>query len=144
MSNISVIGLNIKKIRTRQGISKYQLSKLAGVGSATISQIESGARQTLKGDTINKIADALHVSVNDLLREGDKLHLESDNACEILSMMCNSGFIKLDGVLLDRQECILLETAIGLSINGIRMRRHEIQRHELEKEYVKSQLKVIK
>lgn len=142
--NVSILGLNIKEIRTRQKISGSELAKRAGVGSATISQIENGTRQTLKGTTINKIADALHVSVNELLRDGDSVQIDTDDACDILSVLCSSGCAKLDGQLLDEGECILLENAIMLAINGLRMRRIELQHKLINRISSKKALKVIK
>lgn len=60
---------NIKKYRKKLRISQDKLSKLAGVTFHTISKIESGATPDPRIKTVRKIANALSVSVDDLLRE---------------------------------------------------------------------------
>lgn len=144
MNDISVLGKNIKVIRLKQGLSANKLAKKAGVGVATISQIETGSRQMLKGDTINKIATALNVRIEELLRNDEgSIQFESNDVCDILSIMC-SGYVELDGQELDGEECLLLKNAIQLCLNGVRMRRISIARSKIKFESVKENLKVIK
>jgi len=64
----STIGVNIKKQRERLGISQDKLSKLAGVTLHTITKIESGATPDPRIETVKKIAGALEVPVDELLR----------------------------------------------------------------------------
>ena len=64
-SNISD---NIKKYRNKAGISQDRLSKLADVTYNTIIKIESGANINPTIDTLPKIAKALNVSVDDLIK----------------------------------------------------------------------------
>ena len=49
-------------------ISQDKLSKLAGITLHTITKIESGATPDPRIETIKKIADALGVSVDNLLK----------------------------------------------------------------------------
>lgn len=65
---ISTIAKNMKKYRDKMGISQDKLSKLAGITLHTITKIESGATPDPRIETIRKIADALGVSVDDLLK----------------------------------------------------------------------------
>ena len=65
---ISTIAKNIKKYRNKMGISQDKLSKLAGITLHTITKIESGATPDPRIETIKKIADALGVSVDNLLK----------------------------------------------------------------------------
>jgi len=65
---ISTIAKNIKKYRNKMGVSQDKLSKLAGITSHTITKIESGATPDPRIETIRKIANALNVSVDDLLK----------------------------------------------------------------------------
>lgn len=65
----STIGKNIKKYREKLGISQDKLSKLAGITLHTITKIESGATPDPRIETVKKIADALGVSVDDLLKK---------------------------------------------------------------------------
>jgi len=64
----STIGVNIKKQRERLGISQDKLSKLAGVTLHTITKIESGATPDPRIETVKKIAGAIEVPVDELLR----------------------------------------------------------------------------
>jgi transcriptional regulator with XRE-family HTH domain len=64
----STIGKNIKKYREKLGISQDKLSKLAGITLHTITKIESGATPDPRIETVKKIADALGVSIDELLK----------------------------------------------------------------------------
>jgi len=64
----STIGKSIKKYRQKLGISQDKLSKLAGMTFQTITKIESGATPDPRIETVKKIADALGVSIDDLMR----------------------------------------------------------------------------
>ena len=65
---LSIIAKNIKKYREKKGISQDKLSKLAGVTLHTITKIESGVTSDPRIETVKKIADALGVSVDELLK----------------------------------------------------------------------------
>jgi transcriptional regulator with XRE-family HTH domain len=67
-SKKSTIANNIKKYRQKLGISQDRLSKMAGVTYNTIIKIESGGSQNPTIDTLSKIAKALSVSVDDLIK----------------------------------------------------------------------------
>jgi len=64
---ISPIATNIKKLRKKLGISQDKLSKLANVSHNTIIKIESGGIQNPTIRTVQKIAQALGVSIDELL-----------------------------------------------------------------------------
>jgi len=65
---ISTIGKNIKKYRNKKGLSQDKLSKNAGVAYNTVIKIESGVIQSPTVETAQKIAKALSVSVDELLK----------------------------------------------------------------------------
>lgn len=67
-SNTSTISENIKKCRGDLGISQDRLSKLADVTYNTIIKIESGVNKNPTIETLAKIAKALKVGVDDLIR----------------------------------------------------------------------------
>ena len=67
-SKKSTIANNIKKYRQKLGISQDRLSKMADVTYNTIIKIESGGSQNPTIDTLLKIAKALGVSVDDLIK----------------------------------------------------------------------------
>ena len=66
--SIPPIAKNIKKYRNELGISQDKLSKLANVTLHTLTKIESGATADPRIETVNKIANALGVTLDDLLK----------------------------------------------------------------------------
>ena len=60
------IGDTMRNIRKQKGMTLQQLADILGCSQQNISQYESGKR-TPKLKTVQKIADALNVNVNDLL-----------------------------------------------------------------------------
>lgn len=64
----SPIARNIKKYRKEKGLSQDKLSRLADVAHATIIKIESGGIQSPTIDTVQKIAKALGVGIDDLIK----------------------------------------------------------------------------
>lgn len=61
--------LGVKKYREKLGISQDKLSKLAGMTFHTIAKIESGATPDPRIETVKKIAGALGVGIDDLMKE---------------------------------------------------------------------------
>ncbi|PIU10855.1 XRE family transcriptional regulator [Candidatus Kuenenbacteria bacterium CG08_land_8_20_14_0_20_37_23] len=59
---------NIKRLRKAKNLSQDKLSRLADVSHATIIKIESGANKNPTIETLAKIAKALGVGVDDLLK----------------------------------------------------------------------------
>ncbi|MFA5746801.1 MAG: helix-turn-helix transcriptional regulator [Candidatus Paceibacterota bacterium] len=68
MAKNSTISINIKKYRAKLGISQDKLSKLSNVTYNTIIKIESGATYNPRVETLKHIADALKVSIDDLMK----------------------------------------------------------------------------
>ncbi len=68
MPKRSTISENIKKYRAKLGISQDRLSKLSDVTYNTIIKIESGATSNPRVETLKKIADALKVGIDDLMK----------------------------------------------------------------------------
>jgi len=64
----STIAENIKKYRKRLCISQDRLSKLADVTYNTIIKIEAGTNKNPTIETLAKIARALGVTVDDLIK----------------------------------------------------------------------------
>lgn len=67
IKKISTIARNIKKYRQEKGLSQDKLSRMADVSHATIIKIESGGIQSPTIDTVQKIAKALGVGVDNLI-----------------------------------------------------------------------------
>jgi transcriptional regulator with XRE-family HTH domain len=68
MSKTTTIAKNIKKYRKEKGLSQDKLARLADVAHATIIKIESGGIQSPTIDTVQKIAKALGVGLEDLIK----------------------------------------------------------------------------
>ena len=67
--DISPIGKNIKKLRKQKGLSQDRLSKLADISYNTVIKLESGGIINPSIDTLQKLAKALNVSVDDLIKK---------------------------------------------------------------------------
>ena len=65
---LSTIGKNIKKHRKKLNISQDKLSKLANLTVHTITKIESGVTSDPRIETVKKIAKALNVGVDKLIK----------------------------------------------------------------------------
>jgi len=65
MSNITK---NLRKLRKAKGLSQEKVARLADVVNNTIIKIEAGKNQNPTLDTLKKIAKALEVSVDDLIK----------------------------------------------------------------------------
>ncbi|MBI2643896.1 MAG: helix-turn-helix transcriptional regulator [Candidatus Wildermuthbacteria bacterium] len=66
---MSTIGKNIKKFRQEKELSQDKLSKLADLSLNTVVKIELDESPNPTIETIQKIAKALDVSVDDLLKK---------------------------------------------------------------------------
>ena len=60
------VGLRIKLERTRQNLTQEQLAEKADISTSYLSAIERG-KQSISLDYINRIAEALHIPVTDLM-----------------------------------------------------------------------------
>jgi putative transcriptional regulator len=65
----TTIARNIKRYRGEHGISQDKLSKLAGVTLHTITKIEAGKTSDPRVETMRRIADALKVSIDELIKK---------------------------------------------------------------------------
>ena len=68
MAQENKISKNIKKLRQAKGLSQDRLSKLADVSYNSIIKLETSGIANPTIDTLQKIAKALDVSVDELLK----------------------------------------------------------------------------
>jgi transcriptional regulator with XRE-family HTH domain len=68
MAQENKIGKNIKKLRQTKSLSQDRLSKLADVSYNSIIKLETGGITNPTIETLQKIAKALEVQVDDLLK----------------------------------------------------------------------------
>lgn len=64
---MSAIGEKIRRLRTERGLSQKELATLIGVTAGAVGNWEAGTRETVRGEALFKLADALGVGVEDLL-----------------------------------------------------------------------------
>jgi len=62
------ISANLKKIRQKKEYSLEKVARLADLSLNTIVKIESGVNQNPTIETLTKIAKALEIGVDDLLK----------------------------------------------------------------------------
>lgn len=66
---MSIIGKNIKRLRHEKELSQDKLSKIADLSLNTVVKIELEDSPNPTIETIQRIAKALEVSVDDLLKK---------------------------------------------------------------------------
>lgn len=64
----SKISSNIKKLRAERGYSLERVARLADLSLNTIMRVESGVNKNPTIETLTKIAKALDVGVDDLIK----------------------------------------------------------------------------
>jgi len=62
-----MLAQNIRKARLKKGLSQERLSRLADISTATLVKIEAGTAKEPTITTITKIADALKISIDELV-----------------------------------------------------------------------------
>lgn len=67
MSN-NKIADNLKKLRAKKGLSLERIARLADLSLNTIVKVENGVNQNPTIETLTKIAKALNVGVDDLIK----------------------------------------------------------------------------
>ena len=70
MDIIKVFGTNVRKYRTKLGVSQEKFAELCGLHRTYISDIERFQR-SISLDNIQKIADALHIETYRLFVEDE-------------------------------------------------------------------------
>jgi len=69
MSRLTVsLAKNIKRERQKLNLSQDKLSKLAGITLHALTKIEGGVTLDPRIETVKHIADALGISIDDLLK----------------------------------------------------------------------------
>ncbi len=68
MSTNQNLANNIKRLREAKGLSQEKLARLADVANNTLIKMESGENQNPTLNSLKKVAKALGVSVDDLIK----------------------------------------------------------------------------
>lgn len=86
LNELIQIGTRIKELRKEKGISQKDFAKLVGINYSTYSNYENNNREPTKAQ-LKKIADALNVSVDNLLGVPEYVDITEEqfrNACNWL------------------------------------------------------------
>lgn len=85
------IGENIKRIRKQKGLTQKKLSELCGINEAQIRRYELGKKNANpKIETIKKIADALNVDMDEIIKSDTQEHGLSVDEIETIHEMQNA------------------------------------------------------
>ncbi len=68
MSTSQNLANNIKKLREAKGLSQEKLARLADVANNTLIKMESGENQNPTLNSLKKVAKALEISIDDLIK----------------------------------------------------------------------------
>ncbi|MFH1232409.1 MAG: helix-turn-helix transcriptional regulator [Patescibacteria group bacterium] len=68
MSTSQNLSNNIKRLREAKGLSQEKLARLADVANNTLVKMESGENKNPTLETLKKVAKALEVSVDDIIK----------------------------------------------------------------------------
>lgn len=63
-----MLGENIKKIRKKRNLTQDKLARLADIPYTSITKIETGVIKSPSVQTVAKIAKALNISLDELIR----------------------------------------------------------------------------
>ena len=69
----NTIRANIERIRTDKSVSKNRLSTLTGIAQSQMIRLLNGDSE-MQTDTIQRIAEALEVTLNDVVKEQEFAH----------------------------------------------------------------------
>lgn len=65
-----MIGKNLRRLRKKKGLSQEKLARLADISLNTLTKIESGFAKKPTIQTVVKLAKALGVSIDELVKKG--------------------------------------------------------------------------
>lgn len=122
---ISILGKNIKEYRNNRGWSLKKLTEIAEVGYATIYDLENGKKQNINSTTLEKVANALEVSTNELLGI-DIVGHTVDDILDTVEAIFESDELKIDDIKLTSKEKEILKSIYINGIDIIRLMRSNL------------------
>ena len=95
--NYNILGDNIRKARKAKNITQEKLAEYADVSTVFISQIENGSGKPSL-ETIFKISNVLHVTIDDLLKNSvEYSHMSSCD--ELVLLLSNRNAAEINFVI---------------------------------------------
>ena len=95
--NYSILGNNIRKVRKAKNITQEKLAEYADVSTVFISQIENGIGKPSL-ETMSKISNVLHTSIDDLLKNSVEYSHGSDYD-ELIFLLSNKNTDEINFVI---------------------------------------------
>ena len=74
-----VLGRNVARLRAARGWSQSELARRSGASQNFISALEGGARQSARVETVQALARALGVTVDELVREPEGVPAQEED-----------------------------------------------------------------
>lgn len=65
-----MLGRSIKRFREKKGLTQDKLARLADIPYTTLTKVETGVIKQPSVQTVAKIAKALSITVDELIKEG--------------------------------------------------------------------------
>lgn len=92
----NTLGKRIRLCRENRNLGVNQLSRLCGINASYISALENGNKQNPSIDTLTKIANALNVTIDELLsntveQEENNTNNKSDRRTLTIDLPCMIG-----------------------------------------------------
>lgn len=84
MTEVNTIGARLREARRERGLTQEALAELAGMSSDVIGKLEQGQRETARITTLSRLANALGITLSDLL--GRRERLETASAAGVLEV----------------------------------------------------------
>lgn len=123
-----MIGKNLQRIRESKDLGVNELSRLADVNASYISSIERGAKTNPSPTILNKLSDALGVSIDEFFK--DESNTEINNIEELahrditsiedaLEIIESQEGLMLKGEILTDDDKILLANALQLGMKYV-------------------------
>ena len=102
------IGKRLKELRTKLGLSQFELCQRSGISQASIARIEANKQKNLKSETIQKLAEALDIPLLGFLEKPQYIKEETQpyGAIRMLPV------ISLQDLLSNKIPSLLKESAI--------------------------------
>lgn len=119
-------GLYMKKLREERKFSVRQLALKAGVSAAQISRMETGERGTPRPETIKKLAIALNVDYEHLMKKAGYITVEEAYETSELTDFLKRANVMYHGKPLTQEDKQRVEDVLtGLFWDAVERKRRE-------------------
>jgi transcriptional regulator with XRE-family HTH domain len=89
------LGSRVRVYRTQLNMNLRELSKACGLSPSKLSRVENGQSKTFDMDSLKKLANALGVSIGQLIGDAPTAQPESTESVDQMARRILSGYRKL-------------------------------------------------